>query len=242
MGRRQVMLATSTMKCSTMLSLLVLVCLSCFALQAGADGVEVKVCCLTEEAYTSCEQMVILEEVILEEVILEAVPMMADLLMTMAALLTMQEPLTTMEVVMTQDRVMMMEVVMMEEGSCWRGISHGSASGLVGRPQMAAEGCLLKEMCLQVSCRCWRRRSATWLRIWMPETFTKLTRPWDIRQFLLKIARVMEKGALSKLLQWFQPALVKQTQMSRLQISRVEMLALLVTSKRVGGPFLWQPW
>ena len=40
-----------------MLSLLVLVCLSCFALQAGADGVEVKVCCLTEEAYTSCEQM-----------------------------------------------------------------------------------------------------------------------------------------------------------------------------------------
>ena len=41
--RRQVMLATSTMKCSTMLSLLVLVCLSCFALQAGADGVEVKV-------------------------------------------------------------------------------------------------------------------------------------------------------------------------------------------------------
>merc|ERR1712188_316447 len=55
--RRQVMLATRTMKCSTMLSLLVLVCLSCFALQAGADGVEVKVCCLTEEAYTSCEQM-----------------------------------------------------------------------------------------------------------------------------------------------------------------------------------------
>merc|ERR1711985_110221 len=174
--------------------------------------------------------------------VMEVVPMMADLRMTMVALATMQEPLTTMEVVMTQDRVMMMEVVMMEEGSCWRGISHGSASGLVGRPQMAAEGCLLKEMCLQVSCRCWRRRSATWLRIWMPETFTKLTRPWDIRQFLLKIARVMEKGALSKLLQWFQPALVKQTQMSRLQISRVEMLALLVTSKRVGGPFLWQPW
>merc|ERR1712188_47492 len=55
--RSQVMLATRTMKCSTMLSLLVLVCLSCFALQAGADGVEVKVCCLTEEAYTSCEQM-----------------------------------------------------------------------------------------------------------------------------------------------------------------------------------------
>merc|ERR1711937_409515 len=188
------------------------------------------------------EAEVILEEVILEEVILEAVPMMADLRMTMVALAMMQEPLTTMEVVMTQDRVMMMEVVMMEEGSCWRGISHGSASGLGGRPQMAAEGCLLKEMCLQVSCRCWRRRSATWLRIWMPETFTKLTRPWDIRQFLLKIARVMEKGALSKLLQWFQPALVKQTQMSRLQISRVEMLALLVTSKRVGGPFLWQPW
>merc|ERR1711937_590454 len=158
-------------------------------------------------------------EVILEEVILEVVPMMADLRMTMVALAMMQEPLTTMEVVMTQDTVMMMEVVMMEEGSCW-----------------------LKEMCLQVSCRCWRRRSATWLRIWMPETFTKLTRPWDIRQFLLKIARVMEKGALSKLLQWFQPALVKQTQMSRLQISRVEMLALLVTSKRVGGPFLWQPW
>merc|ERR1712188_56149 len=55
--RSQVMLATRTMKCSAMLSLLVLVCLSCFALQAGADGVEVKVCCLTEEAYTSCEQM-----------------------------------------------------------------------------------------------------------------------------------------------------------------------------------------
>merc|ERR1712144_81984 len=103
--------------------------------------------------------MVILEEVILEEVILEAVPMMADLLMTMAALVTMQDPLmmvmeaevileeATLEVVMTQDRVMMMEVVMMEEGSCWRDISHGSASGLVGRPQMAAEGCLLKEMC-----------------------------------------------------------------------------------------------
>merc|ERR1712144_152235 len=184
------------------------------------------------------------------------VPMMAELLMTMAALVTMQEPLmmvmeaevileeVILEVVpmMADLRVMMMEVVMMEEGSCWRGISHGSASGLVGRPQMAAEGCLLKEMCLQVSCRCWRRRSATWLRIWMPETFTKLTRPWDIRQFLLKIARVMEKGALSTLLQWFQPALVKQTQMSRLQISRVEMLALLVTSKQVGGPFLWQPW
>merc|ERR1712118_360198 len=125
--------------------------------------------------------LAVLVEVILEEVILEAVPMMADLLMTMAALVTMQDPL-----------MMVMEVVMMEEGSCWRGISHGSASGLVGRPQMAAEGCLLKEMCLQVSCRCWRRRSATWLRIWMPETFTKLTRPWDIRQFLLKIARVME--------------------------------------------------
>merc|ERR1712219_14146 len=171
---------------------------------------------------------------------------MGPLMMVMEAEVILEEgilePLPTMEVVMTQDRVMMMEVVMMEEGSCWRGISHGSASGLVGRPQMAAEGCLLKEMCLQVSCRCWRRRSATWLRIWMPETFTKLTRPWDIRQFLLKIARVMEKGALSKLLQWFQPALVKQTQMSRLQISRVEMLALLVTSKRVGGPFLWQPW
>merc|ERR1712144_13716 len=212
--------------------------------------------------------MVILEEVILEEVILEAVPMMADLLMTMAALVTMQDPLmmvmeaevileevilevvpmmadlrmTMVALAMMQEPLTTMEVVMMEEGSCWRGISHGSASGLVGRPQMAAEGCLLKEMCLQVSCRCWRRRSATWLRIWMPETFTKLTRPWYIRQFLLKIARVMEKGALSTLLQWFQPALVKQTQMSRLQISRVEMLALLVTSKRVGGPFLWQPW
>merc|ERR1719439_446478 len=99
--------------------------------------------------------MVMEAEGILEEVILEVVPMMADLRMTMVALAMMQEPLTTMEVVMTQDRVMMMEVVMMEEGSCWRGISHGSASGLVGRPQMAAEGCLLKEMCLQVSCRCW---------------------------------------------------------------------------------------
>merc|ERR1719248_261212 len=102
--------------------------------------------------------MVMEAEVILEEVILEVVPMMADLLMTMAALAMMQDPLTTMEVVMIPDRLMMMEVVMMEEGSCWRGISHGSASSLAAQPQMGAEDCLLKEMCLQVSCRCWRRR------------------------------------------------------------------------------------
>merc|ERR1712157_559719 len=179
-----------------------------------------------------------------EEVILEVVPMMADLLMTMAALVTMQDPLMmVMEAEVILEEVILEVVPMMADLRMTM-----VALAMMQEPLttmevvMTQDRVMMMEVVMMEEGRCWRRRSATWLRIWMPETFTKLTRPWDIRQFLLKIARVMGKGALSKLLQWFQPALVKQTQMSRLRISRVEMLALLVTSKRVGGPFLWQPW
>merc|ERR1712144_179272 len=124
--------------------------------------------------------MVILEEVILEEVILEAVPMMADLLMTMAALVTMQDPLmmvmeaevileeVILEVVpmMADLRMTMVALAMMQEPLTTMEV-------VMTQDRVMMMEVLLKEMCLQVSCRCWRRRRTTWLKNWIPESFPK---------------------------------------------------------------------